>query len=129
MPLPRPGIRSLLDRYNRNRPYSLTPFPDHTFDESVKHELRNGRFVSYKDSPPVLSYLTALQVSPLTATDPMPEQPETTLLDDLDARQNAVLLQLDELNEKVERLLKQHTIGLRVVDDQPEDQDPTPAAA
>ena len=59
----------------------------------------------------------------------MPEKNETSLLDDLDARQNAVLLQLDELNEKVERLLKQHTIGLRVVDEPPEDQAPTPAAA
>ena len=107
----------------------MTRFPDHTFDESVKHELANGRFVSYQDSPVALSYPAPLQVSPLTATDPMPEQTETTLLDDRDARQNAVLLQLDELNEKVERLLKQHTIGLRVVDDQPEDQDPTPAAA
>ena len=55
----------------------------------------------------------------------MPEQTETSLLDDLDSRQDAVLLQLDELIEQVERLLKQHTIGLRVVDEQ----DPTPAAA
>ena len=37
--------------------------------------------------------------------------------------------QLDELNEQVERLLKQHTIGLRVVGDQQDDQDPRPAAA
>jgi hypothetical protein len=59
----------------------------------------------------------------------MPEQTETSLLDDLDSRQDAVLLQLDELNEQVERLLKQHTIGLRVVDEQEGDQDPTPAAA
>ena len=59
----------------------------------------------------------------------MPEHTETSLLDDLDNRQDAVLLQLDELNEQVERLLKQHTIGLRVVDDQSDDQDPTPAAA
>ena len=66
---------------------------------------------------------------PPVITDPMPEQTETSLLDDLDSRQDAVLLQLDELNEQVERLLKQHTIGLRVVDEQEGDQDPTPAAA
>ena len=59
----------------------------------------------------------------------MPEQSAPSLLDDLDTRQDTVLLQLDELNERVERLLKQHTIGLRVVDDQEGEQDPTPAAA
>ena len=50
----------------------------------------------------------------------MTEQSTTSLLDDLDARQNAVLLQLDELNERVESLLRQHTIGLRVVDGEDE---------
>ena len=59
----------------------------------------------------------------------MPDQSSPSLLDDLDTRQDAILLQLDELNERVERLLKQHTIGLRVVDDQQGDQDPTPVAA
>ncbi len=51
---------------------------------------------------------------------------DTTLLDELDARQDAVLLQLTELNDRVEKLLKQHTIGLRVVDEEPDD---APAAA
>ena len=59
----------------------------------------------------------------------MPDQSAPSLLDDLDTRQDAVLVQLDELNERVERLLKQHTIGLRVVDDHQDDQDPTPVAA
>ena len=59
----------------------------------------------------------------------MPDQSAHSLLDDLDTRQDAVLVQLDELNERVERLLKQHTIGLRVVDDHQDDQDPTPVAA
>ncbi len=83
----------------------------------------------YENSTTALSYQADLHLSPPVITDPMPEQTETSLLDDLDSRQDAVLLQLDELNEQVERLLKQHTIGLRVVDEQESDQDPTPAAA
>jgi hypothetical protein len=55
----------------------------------------------------------------------MPDQSAHSLLDDLDTRQDAILLQLDELDERVERLLKQHTIGLHVVDEK----DPRPAAA
>ena len=56
----------------------------------------------------------------------MPDPTDTTLLDELDTRQDAVLLQLTELNDQVERLLKQHTIGLRVVEP---DQEDSPAAA
>lgn len=107
----------------------MTPFPDHTFSETVKQELANGRFLSYESISIALSYQTDLNLFPPVVTDSMPEQTETSLLDDLDTRQEAVLVQLDELNEQVKRLLKQHTIGLRVVDDQPDDQDPTPAAA
>ena len=77
----------------------------------------------------VLSCKTDSHPSPPVVTGPMPEQSAPSLLDDLDTRQDTVLLQLDELNERVERLLKQHTIGLRVVDDQEGEQDPTPAAA
>ena len=66
---------------------------------------------------------------PPVVTNAMPDQSSPSLLEDLDSRQDAILLQLDELNERVERLLKQHTIGLRVVDDQQDDQDPTPVAA
>ena len=68
-------------------------------------------------------------LAPPAITGPMTEQSAPSLLDDLDSRQDAVLLQLDELNERVEQLLKQHTIGLRVVDEQEGEQDPTPAAA
>jgi hypothetical protein len=61
-----------------------------------------------------------------TAANSMPDPTDTTLLDDLDTRQDAVLLQLTELNDRVERLLQQHTIGLRVVEPGQED---SPAAA
>ncbi|MFP6621727.1 MAG: hypothetical protein VB877_20450 [Pirellulaceae bacterium] len=56
----------------------------------------------------------------------MPDHTDATLLDELDTRQNAVLLQLNQLNDRVERLLKQHTIGLRVVEPGQED---SPVAA
>ena len=46
----------------------------------------------------------------------MTEQSTKSLLDDLDTRQDAALLQLDELNERLERLLKQHSVGLRVIE-------------
>ena len=60
------------------------------------------------------------------AANSMPEHTDATLLDELDTRQDAVLLQLNELNDRVERLLKQHTIGLRVVEP---GQETSPAAA
>jgi hypothetical protein len=38
-----------------------------------------------------------------------PDAPyQRTLLDDLDERQNDVLAQLDELNTRIERVLKEH---------------------
>lgn len=60
------------------------------------------------------------------AANSMPDHTDATLLDELDTRQDAVLLQLNQLNDRVERLLKQHTIGLRVVEPGQED---SPVAA
>ena len=60
------------------------------------------------------------------AANLMPDTTDATLLDELDTRQDAVLLQLNDLNDRVERLLKQHTIGLRVVEP---GQEQSPAAA
>lgn len=60
------------------------------------------------------------------AANSMPDTTDATLLDELDTRQDAVLLQLNDLNDRVERLLKQHTIGLRVVEP---GQEHSPAAA
>ena len=60
------------------------------------------------------------------AANSMPDPTDATLLDELDTRQDAVLLQLNELNDRVERLLKQHTIGMRVVE---AGQENPPAAA
>jgi phage baseplate assembly protein W len=44
----------------------------------------------------------------MTSTSPAP-----TLLEELDARQNEVLRQLDDLNQRIEDLLRQH--GARVM--------------
>ncbi|MDE0736134.1 MAG: hypothetical protein OSB47_09945 [Pirellulaceae bacterium] len=60
------------------------------------------------------------------AANSMTDTTDATLLDELDTRQDAVLLQLNDLNDRVERLLKQHTIGLRVVEP---GQEQSPAAA
>ena len=53
----------------------------------------------------------------------MPETPPThpTLLDELDARQNDVLNQLDDLNGRVERLLREFSqpSGSRARDESP----------
>lgn len=48
--------------------------------------------------------------------------PQYTLLDELDARQNDVLAQLDELNRRIELLLQEFTR-------QPQVEDPQPAKA
>ena len=45
--------------------------------------------------------------------------PQYTLLDDLDARQNDVLAQLDELNHRIELLLQEFTKQPQVENPQP----------